>query len=228
MIANEESRKERTYYRQDAIVFLKTKEAFGGLSNMASGYPLFVNGIYIRTSEALYQVCRFPHLPSVQQLIIEQTSPMTAKMKSKPYRNQSREDWASMRIRIMRWCLHVKLAQHPQKFGNLLLSTNDQPIVEESRRDSFWGAKPISPETLSGLNVLGRLLMELREELQTVGVERLIRVDPPKVSGFLFLDRPIGTITGKDTLSMPRRRPLLLLRGKGQLTLQDQVKKREG
>ena len=54
----------REYERSNAVVFLKTSEAFGGLSNMAPGFPLCVNGIAIRTSEALYQACRFPHVPT--------------------------------------------------------------------------------------------------------------------------------------------------------------------
>jgi putative DNA methylase len=33
----------RRYDRKNAVVFLKTKEAFGGLSNMAGGFPLLVN-----------------------------------------------------------------------------------------------------------------------------------------------------------------------------------------
>lgn len=76
----------RTYERATSVVFLKTNEEFGGLSNMAGGFPLKVNGLRILTSEALYQACRFPHRPEVQRFIIEQASPMTAKMKSKPYR----------------------------------------------------------------------------------------------------------------------------------------------
>ena len=83
----------REYQRKVATVFLRTREAFGGLSNMAGGFPLKVNGIKLLTSEALYQACRFPHLPDVQRLIVEQNSPMTAKMKGKPYRNNSRPDW---------------------------------------------------------------------------------------------------------------------------------------
>jgi len=155
----------RVYERASVSAFHKTTEPFGGLSNMAAGYPLRVNGVYIRISEALYQACRFPHLSEIQQLIIGQASPMSAKMKSKQHRENSREHWDRVRIRIMRWCLHVKLAQNPQKFGDLLLSTGDRPIVEQSCRDAFWGAKPIDAETLLGLNVLGRLLMELREEV---------------------------------------------------------------
>ena len=57
----------RTYDPAASVVFLKTNERFGGLSNMAPGFPLRVNGVRIRTSEALYQACRFPHLPDVHR-----------------------------------------------------------------------------------------------------------------------------------------------------------------
>ena len=42
---------------------VKTAEAWGEYSNMVSGFPVMVNGTRILTSEALYQCCRFPHLP---------------------------------------------------------------------------------------------------------------------------------------------------------------------
>ena len=62
----------RTYSPSAAAVFLKTNEKYGGLSNMAPGFPLCVNGVRIRTSEALYQACRFPHLPDIQRQIIDE------------------------------------------------------------------------------------------------------------------------------------------------------------
>src|SRR5436190_807211 len=102
----------RTYVRGDSVVFCKTTEAYGGLSNMAAGFPVCVNGVRIRTSEALYQACRFPHMPDVQRLIIDEASPMTAKMRSKPYRKDSRADWERVRVKVMRWCLRVKLSQN--------------------------------------------------------------------------------------------------------------------
>lgn len=184
----------RTYHRNECAVFLRTAEQFGGLSNMAGGYSLSVNGIRVLTSEALYQACRFPHLPDVQKLIIGQTSPMAAKMKSKPYRKDSRSDWDAVRINVMRWCLRVKLVQHWEKFGDLLLSTGNKPIVEESYRDPFWGAKPVDSETLSGMNILGRLLVELREKLRDPEVNRLWVVEPPPLPQFLLLNRQIGLI----------------------------------
>ena len=165
---------------------------------MAAGFPLCVNGTRIRSSEALYQSCRFPHRPEVQRLIIQQNSPMTAKMKSKPYRHDSRQDWDRVRVKIMRWCLRVKLAQNFRKFSDLLLETGARPIVEESRKDDFWGAKVSADGTLVGMNVLGRLLMELREALLTESRESLTRVQPIAIPEFLLYGRSIGIVAAPD------------------------------
>lgn len=194
-MASDQSEHLRTYQRKDCVVFLKTNELYGGLSNMAGRYPVKVNGIYVRSSEALYQACRFPHLPHAQEVILQQTSPMTAKMKSKPFRKDSRPDWERVRVSVMRWCLRVKLAHHQDSFGRLLLATKEQFIVEESRKDSFWGAKPEGDETLVGYNVLGRLLMELREELKERSPEEFLTVEVPKIKNFLLLNRPIEKVT---------------------------------
>ncbi len=184
----------RTYKRSECAVFSKTKEAFGGLSNMAAGFPLRVNGVRILTSEALYQACRFPHRPEVQRIIIGEASPMTAKMKSKPYRKDSRPDWDRVRVKVMRWCLRVKLAQNWNEFSRLLLATRERSIVEESRKDDFWGAKVMGDETLVGMNVLGRLLMELREEIKQGDRERLSRVEPLDISDFRLYGEQISAI----------------------------------
>jgi ribA/ribD-fused uncharacterized protein len=157
---------EITYNPSECAVFWKVAEKHGGCSNMAGGYPLTVNGHVIRTSEALYQACRFPHLPDVQKLIIEQKSPMSAKMVGKPYRLNTRPDWDNVRVLIMGWCLRVKFVQNRDKFGKVLFETGDLPIVEKSRKDPFWGAVPDSAGNLVGSNVLGQLLTNLREELR--------------------------------------------------------------
>ncbi len=161
---------------------------------MAGGFALRVGGVLIPSAEALYQSCRFPHLPDVQRLIIKQHSPMTAKMVSKPYRDDSRADWLSIRVRVMRWVLRVKLAMHWSSFGGLLLATEDCPIIEDSKRDDFWGAIPQPDGSLAGANVLGRLLMELREELKAPSKEVLKSVSPPPIVDFLLLGKPIGPV----------------------------------
>lgn len=194
----------RVYVRSEVVVVHKTKDDFGGLSNMAGGYPLCVNGIRVPTAEALYQACRFPDLPEAQKEIIGQHSPMTAKMKSKPYRSQTREDWDDVRYKIMRWCLRVKLAQHYVEFGRLLLATRDRPIVEQSRKDDFWGAKLNTHEdVLVGQNVLGRLLMALRERLRDDVSRQLTTVEPLPIDRFWLLGRPIETVTSNSARVRP-------------------------
>lgn len=193
----------RTYDRATSVAFLKTNERFGGLSNMAPGFPLRVNDVRIRTSEALYQACRFPHMPEVQRLIIGEISPITAKMRSKPYRQVSRQDWDFVRVKIMRWCLRVKLAQNWREFGRLLLATGDRPIVEQSRKDDFWGAKVADDGTLVGMNVLGRLLMELREQLKGDEAESLRFIEPLAISEFLLFGQPIEAVQAAPNAVIP-------------------------
>jgi len=185
----------RTYSRQESITFRKTAERFGGLSNMAGGYLLNANGVKILTSEALYQACRFPHLPEVQRQIIAERSPMTAKMRSKPSRDNSRPDWDIVRTKIMRWCLQVKLVQNWDKFSKLLLETGDLPIVEDSRKDDFWGAKPEDEQILVGANVLGRLLMQLREQVKNGEITSQTIINPLPISDFLLYGREINPIS---------------------------------
>lgn len=199
----------RTYVRAESVVFYKTKDDFGGLSNMAAGYPLQINGVRILTSEALYQACRFPHLPDVQQEIINQHSPMAAKMKSKPHRKNSRQDWDEIRHKLMRWCLRAKLAQNYEEFSRLLLSTHNKPIVEQSRKDDYWGAKltDASGDTLVGQNVLGRLLMELRESVKEKSPDDLKIVLPLSVPEFLLLEKPIETVITQYVYKSPQPPP---------------------
>ncbi len=118
-------------------------------------------------------------------------------MKSKPHRKNSRPDWDQVRVNIMRWCLRVKLAQNWNTFSKLLLDTGEKPIVEQSRKDDFWGAKPVDNQTLVGRNVLGRLLMELREEIKNKQKDSLLRVEPVAIKDFLLYGRPIQTIIAK-------------------------------
>ncbi|MGO6748233.1 NADAR family protein [Rhizobium ruizarguesonis] len=194
----------RSYTRSEVVTFRKTNEDFGGLSNMAPGYPLVIDRVRIRTSEALYQACRFPHMPDVQRMIIEETSPMTAKMRSKPYRDKSRPDWDQVRVPIMRWCLRVKLVQNHEKFSNLLLATGNRPIVEDSRKDEYWGARVNDTGELFGKNVLGRLLMELRQQLRDQP-EMFEEVHPLRIENFTLYGRQIPVVAKETARTLPKK-----------------------
>lgn len=172
------------------VSFRKTAERWGGLSNMAPGYPLRVLGEVVATSEALYQACRFPDHPELQRTILLTKNPMKAKMITKPVRHLTRPDWETGGVRVvaMQWALRVKLVQNSAKFGTLLTSTGAAPIVEDSHKDRFWGAV-MQDGLLVGENVLGKLLVDLRDEILSVGAP--IHVEPPEIPGFTLLGKPL-------------------------------------
>ena len=192
------ARKNRIYNISECIVFSKTNEPFGCLSNMASGYPLFINDNIIPSSEALYQAMRYSLFPHIQHEIISQHSPMTAKMISKKYYAYTRQDWEDIRIKVMRWALEIKLSQHWTKFSALLDATGNKPIVEFSTKDKVWGATKINDTQLSGVNALGRLLMELRENY-IYNSQRIECVKAPtNVAGFRLYDHDIDMVCNED------------------------------
>jgi ribA/ribD-fused uncharacterized protein len=191
----------RIYKPNEVISFRKTNEEFGGLSNMASGYSIFVNNIIIPSSEHLYQAMRYSLYPEIQHEIISQDNAMKAKIISNKYKEKySRADWDKIQIRVMRWALQIKLSQNWDSFSSLLAKTGQKQIVEYSVKDKIWGAIPQGDE-LVGVNALGRLLMEMREKYITSN-ERLYCVDPINVNGFLLYDFRIEKICDDDYYSL--------------------------
>jgi NADAR domain len=95
----------------------------------------------------------------------------------------------------MRWCLQVKLVQNWDKFSQLLLETGDLPIVEDSWKDDFWGAKPQAEEILIGINALGRLLMQLREQVKSGEITAQTIIQPLPLTDFLLYGQEICSIS---------------------------------
>jgi type I restriction enzyme S subunit len=176
----------RSYLAGSAAVFCRTQGPFGALSNMARGFPISIGGLEIPSAEALYQALRFPHRADIQQLVLQAKNAWLAKQVARTHAVESRGDWNSIRVRVMRWCLRLKTGHAPQRFGAVLLSTGDRPIVELSDKDTFWGAARAG-QRLVGVNALGRLLMEVREELRLRGPCAFQTVAAPSVSGLVLL-----------------------------------------
>lgn len=184
----------RIYNTKESIVCRKTTEPFGGLSNMASGYALYINEIIVPSSEHLYQAMRYPTHPEIQFEIISQDNAMKAKMISNQYKSKyTRPDWEKIQIKVMRWALEIKLAQNWDKFSKLLEETQNKSIVEYAADDKIWGAKTTSKDALQGVNALGRLLMELREKYVLTN-NRLYCVNPPDIPAFLLYNNTIDLI----------------------------------
>lgn len=197
----------RQYDIRHVAAFRKTKEKWGELSNMAGGFPVVVNGVHIKSVEALYQACRYPDMPEVQENILNQSSPMTAKMVGKPFKDNTRKDWDNVRIKIMKWVLRVKLAQNWDRFSSVLFESKNIPIVELSNKDDFWGAKQIDDNIYIGVNALGRLLMGLREQINTYDKSQFMHVPPLNIDNFNLYGHQILPVMDSDTsqLEPPQR-----------------------
>ena len=98
-------------------------------------------------------------------------------------------------VRAMR-----SIAQHFKKFGGPLRWSAPRPIVERSRKDRFWGAVLEADGVLRGQNRLGRLLMELREELLTCKLVSLL------TKSAMNLEHALRTIGATSDSSMSTQR----------------------
>lgn len=155
------------YVENDCAIIYRNRDTFGGLSNMHFDYPLMWMDEMWASSEALYQALRYPHNKKARDAIRKEVSAMDAKHKAYEFITETRPDWDMVKVGFMEHVLRLKVSQHPMKIGALLDLSSDKPIVEKSRRDDFWGAKPDGYGKLEGQNVLGLLWMLIREELRT-------------------------------------------------------------
>jgi hypothetical protein len=78
----------------------------------------------------------------------------------------------------------------------VLLSSGDRKIVERSRKDRFWGAVPVEDDLLEGENRLGKLLMELRDEVaeplcSSQEKSALPGLVPPEIANLSLLGQPL-------------------------------------
>ena len=150
-----------------SIWFSKVAEEYGWMRNMAP-YPIQYEGKIWRTSEALFQSLRYDD-ESIKEIIRLEKSPMAAKMKAKKFRDQmvvvpmSDKDVENMRL-----CVRLKIEQH-SGLKSELIATGDSPIYEDignrnGERHKFWGAKKIGDNESDGINMMGKILKDLRDE----------------------------------------------------------------
>lgn len=183
---------DRIYNKKDIISFAKIAGEWGRFSNMHYG-ALFVNETLIPSVEALYQSCKYPLYPNIQKEILSQDNAMKAKSISRQYIRYQRQDWEDVKYQIMRWCLMVKLIQEWDDLAPLLLKTKGFPIVEYSKKDAIWGAMPFGNDKLKGKNILGRLLMDIRDKYILTNKKPQF-IPPLQISSFQLYGVNIGRV----------------------------------
>lgn len=141
------------------IHFYSTGDEYGEFSNFAP-YSFVLDKKRWPTSEHYFQAQKFKDAAQ-REAIRKANSPMIAARMGRSRKVPLRKDWESVKVQIMRKAVLAKFSQH-EDLKALLLSTGDAKIVEHTERDSYWGDGGDG----SGKNVLGRILMEVREELR--------------------------------------------------------------
>lgn len=147
-------------HSMDVVNFYSVSDPFGEFSNFAS-YSIRVKGQTWPTSEHYFQAQKFDD-EAYRQKIRTTASPMIAARLGRSRKVKLRSDWESVKVEVMRSAVRAKFTQHDE-LRALLLSTGEAKIVEHTTNDSYWGDGGDG----SGKNMLGRILMEVRQELRS-------------------------------------------------------------
>jgi ribA/ribD-fused uncharacterized protein len=143
----------------DRINFYRERDAYGYFSNFYAAV-IHLKGKDWPTTEHYFQAMKFEGTPREEDVRNADSPGKAATMG----RNRSfgmRPDWEAIKYSVMREAVLAKFTQH-EDLKRLLLETGDLTIVEHTTNDSVWGDGGDG----SGLNWLGKVLMEVREEIR--------------------------------------------------------------
>ena len=138
--------------------YVEREKPYGCFSNFsAHGFEL--DDLYWPTSEHYFQAQKFvgtPYLEKVQQTKTPKDAANMGRNRSLPLRS----DWEKVKDAVMRKAVLKKFTTHAD-IREILLSTGDELLVENSPVDYYWGCGKDG----SGKNQLGHILMDVRAEL---------------------------------------------------------------
>lgn len=143
-----------------AIYFYSTKDQYGAFSNF-SRHPFELDGLIWPTSEHYFQAQKFED-DEYRERIRSTPSPMIAARLGRSRKVPIRSDWEERKDEFMYRAVLAKFQAHSD-LKQLLSSTGQEEIIEKTARDYYWGCGANG----TGKNMLGRILMQVREELRS-------------------------------------------------------------
>ncbi len=141
------------------ILFYSVSDEYGFLSNFAPA-PIRLKGKVWPTTEHYFQAQKFAGTQHERE-VREAKTPMIAARIGRDRSLPLRRDWESVKVSVMRDAVLAKFEQHDD-LRHLLLDTGDAKLVEHTENDDYWGDGGDG----SGRNMLGRILMEVRDTLR--------------------------------------------------------------
>lgn len=148
----------------EPIKFYSTADEYGEFSNFAP-YPIVLDKRTWPTSEHYFQAMKFRD-KGEQEQIRKARSPMIAARMGRDRKRKLRRDWESAKVNVMRQAVMAKFTQH-EDLRQLLLATGDAKLIEHTENDDYWGDGGDG----SGKNMLGRILMDIRQVLRSETVQ---------------------------------------------------------
>ena len=83
-----------------------------------------------------------------------------------------RKDWGAVKDSLMEKAILAKFTQHPD-LQEKLLETGEAPLVEHTEEDSYWGDGGDGGSGENGKNMLGKILVKVREYIKQVENSKL-------------------------------------------------------
>ena len=156
------------YPAEQTIGFTSTAAEWGILSNFAKT-PMVVTGVEFACVEQMFHYIRLNN-EMARAEYLKLTPNMGLKMKAKAFKKRGveRSDWREIAVDVMRFCLNHKY-QASAEFRKALADSGDRFIVEDEsnrkKKPDSWGAVlDTATNEYYGKNIMGRLLIELREK----------------------------------------------------------------
>jgi N-glycosidase YbiA len=146
------------------IYFYKVCEPYGCFSNF-SPHGIKIQGTFWPTVEHYYQAQKFVGTVDevVIPLIYAAETPEKAAALGRCSTRKLRSDWDVVKTQIMQEAVLIKFLTHAD-IRKVLLTTDDQLLVEDSPNDYFWGCGAEK----TGQNHLGKVLMSVRQEIRNL------------------------------------------------------------
>lgn len=155
------------YPADKTVSFLKVDGKWGLLSNFART-PIVIDGVTFDCTEKLFQVIKFTDDESRKVIYSKKGQPIKMMARHQEKVGSVREDWGRIFIDVMKFCLMQKYSQS-EAFRKELERSKGMFIVEQQpnpkRPAGAYSAKLSEDgKTWRGPNIMGRLLMELRDK----------------------------------------------------------------
>ena len=145
----------------------------GILSNFEKCYIKYKGHLFATTEQAfMWEKAIFFNDHEIASRILKEENPAKAKKLGREVKNFDDSKWSKVCYEIMYKINYEKYFQNT-RLKNILLNTDDKMIIEANPRDTRWAIglsaeddRVLDESQWQGENLLGKVLMQIRDELK--------------------------------------------------------------